>query len=57
VPLIPDEVYGLLHLFFTRCVKHAANPRERDILLLLSTSLPARFIYSDFLTTSQKFGI
>lgn len=33
-PCIPNEVYDLVHPFFARCVKHAANPRERDILLL-----------------------
>lgn len=33
-PCIPDEVYDLVHPFFARCVKHAANSRERDILLL-----------------------
>lgn len=52
-PFIPNEVYSLLHPFFTRCVKHAADPRERDILLLgsilsCSTLIPhVTFFYKD----------
>lgn len=34
MPYIPDEVFGLLPSFFSRCTQNAANRRERDILLL-----------------------
>ena len=60
-PLIPDEVYGLLHPFFTRCVKHAADPRERDILLLgsilsCSALIPhVTFFYKDRLCTPHFY--
>ena len=60
-PLISDEVYGLLHPFFTRCVKHAADPRERDILLLgsilsCSALIPhVTFFYKDRLCTPHFY--
>lgn len=60
-PCIPDEVYGMLHPFFTRCVKHSSNPRERDILLLgcilaCSALLPnVTFFYKDRLCSPHFY--
>lgn len=51
LPLVPTEVYDRLPDFLTRCVRPAANARERDFLLLgslcsCSAALPrVRFHY------------
>lgn len=60
-PCIPDEVYGLLHPFFARCVKYASKTRERDVLLLgsilaCSALLPnVTFFYKDRLCSPHFY--
>lgn len=52
-PYFPEEVYLHLPRFLQECVKYAANPREKDIMLLgslnnCSACLPGtRFIYKN----------